>query len=108
MFTMFSFFNKFFTITGNSNTMYSKNRIGNRKFHLKLQIVVFLISLISLIESEFKETSNTCFSVANSCCGRCHEEDNVTEDCYCDYSCTIYEDCCDDKKAVCNDLTKTW
>ena len=32
-FTVCSFFNKVFTATGNNNTMYSKNRIGNRKFH---------------------------------------------------------------------------
>ena len=39
--------------------MYSKNRIGNRNALLKLSIVVFQISSISLIESEeFWETSN--------------------------------------------------
>ena len=58
MFTIYSFFNKLFTITGNDNTMYSKNRIGNRKFHSKLLIIVFHINSISLIESEeFRETS---------------------------------------------------
>ena len=37
--------------------MYSKNRIGNRKFHSKLPIIVFQINSISLNESEeFGET----------------------------------------------------
>ena len=35
----------------------SKNRIGNRKFHSKLPIIVLQIDSISLIESEeFRET----------------------------------------------------
>ena len=60
MFTVCSFFNIFFfTVIGNNNTMYSKNRIGNRKFHSKLPIIVFQINSISLIQSEgFRETSN--------------------------------------------------
>ena len=58
MFTMYSFFNKLFTVTGKNNTMYNKIRIGNRKFHSKLPIIVFQINSISLIESEeFRETS---------------------------------------------------
>ena len=32
LFTMCSFFNNIFTVTGNNNTMYSKNRIGNRNW----------------------------------------------------------------------------
>ena len=56
--TMCSFFNISFTVTGSNNTMYSKNRIGNGKFHSKLPIIVFQINSISLIESEeFRETS---------------------------------------------------
>ena len=51
---MRSFLNKLFTVTGNDNTMYSKNRIGNRKFNSKLPIIVFQISSISLI----RETSD--------------------------------------------------
>ena len=60
LFTVCSFFNKLFTVTGNNNNiMYSKNRIANRKFHSKLPIIVFLINSITLIESEeFRETSN--------------------------------------------------
>ena len=58
MFTVCSFFNRFFTVTGNNYTMYSKNRIGNRKFYTKLPIIVFQVNSISLIESEeFRETS---------------------------------------------------
>ena len=68
MFTMYSSFNKLFTVTGN-NTMYSKNRIGNRKYHSKLPIIVFQINSISLIDSEeFRETSNDCY-VRRSICG---------------------------------------
>ena len=33
---MCSFFNKLFTATGNNSTIYSKNRIGNKRFHSKL------------------------------------------------------------------------
>ena len=47
MFTMCSFFNKLFTVTGNNNTMYSKNRIGYRKFHSKLPIIVFQINSLA-------------------------------------------------------------
>ena len=58
MFTMCNFFNKLFTITGNNNTVYSKNSVGNRKFNSKLPTIVFQINLISLIDSdEFRETS---------------------------------------------------
>ena len=58
MFTMCSFFNKLFTVTGNNNTMYSKNRIGKRNFLFKLPIIVFQINSISLIESgKFRENS---------------------------------------------------
>ena len=40
--------------------MYSNNRIGNRKFYSKLQIIVFEINSISLIESEeLRETSDS-------------------------------------------------
>ena len=53
----YSFFGSAFTVTGNNNTMHSKNRIGNRNFHFKLPIVVFQIYSISLIKSEdFRET----------------------------------------------------
>ena len=53
------FFNNLFTVTGNNNTMYSKNRIVTN-FYSKLPIIVFLINSISLIESEeFRETSIT-------------------------------------------------
>ena len=56
---MCSFLNNLFTVTGNNNTIYSENRIGNRKFHSKLPIVVFQINSISLIGSEeFRETWN--------------------------------------------------
>ena len=41
---MCSFFNKLFTDIGNNNTMYSKNRIGNRKFYSKLIIIIFQIN----------------------------------------------------------------
>ena len=57
MFTMCSFFNKLVTVTCNNNTVYSKNRIGNRNVHSKLPITVFQLNSISLIESEeFRET----------------------------------------------------
>ena len=46
LFTMCSFFNNLFTITGNNNTMYSKNGIGNRNFHSKLPTIVFQIDSI--------------------------------------------------------------
>ena len=52
LFTMCSFFNSIFTVTGNNNTMCSKNRIGNRNFNSKLLIIVFHINSISLVESE--------------------------------------------------------
>ena len=56
---MCSFLNNLLTVTGNNNTMCSKNRIGNRNVHSKLPIVVFQINLISLIElEEFREASN--------------------------------------------------
>ena len=56
---MCSFLDNLFTVTGNNNTMYSKNRIGNRNVHSKLPIVVFQINSISSIElEEFRETSN--------------------------------------------------
>ena len=55
---MCSFLNNSFTVTGNNDSMYSKNRIGNRSVDSKLPIVVFQINSISLIESEeFRETS---------------------------------------------------
>ena len=58
LFTMCSFVDNLFTVTG-SNTMHSKNRIGNRNVHSKLSISVFQINSISLIESEeFRETPN--------------------------------------------------
>ena len=58
MFTMCSFFNTFFTVTGNNNnTMYSKNSIDNRSFHSRLPIYVFQINSISLNErEEFRAT----------------------------------------------------
>ena len=57
LFTMCSFFNNLFTVTGNNNTIYSKDMIGNKNFHSKLLIIVFQINSVSLIESEeFRET----------------------------------------------------
>ena len=57
---MRSFVNNLFTVTGNNNTMYSTNKIGNRKFRSTLPIIVFQINSISSIESEeFRETSNS-------------------------------------------------
>ena len=41
LFTMCSFLNNLFTVTGNNNTVYSKNRIGNRNVRSKLPIIVF-------------------------------------------------------------------
>ena len=32
--------NSLFTVTGNNNTMYSENRIGNKNCHFKLPIIV--------------------------------------------------------------------
>ena len=59
---MCSFFINLFTITGNINTMHSKNGIGNRNFHSKLPTIVFQIDSISSIESEeFRETSIVVF-----------------------------------------------
>ena len=59
LFTIWSLINSLFTVTVNNNTVYSKNRIVNRKFHSKLPIIVFQINSVSLIESkEFRETSN--------------------------------------------------
>ena len=56
---MCSFLGNLSTVTGNNNTMYSKNKIGNRNFDSKLPIIVFQINSISLIESEeFREISN--------------------------------------------------
>ena len=46
-FTICSFFNKLFTVAGNNNTMYSKNRIGNRKFHSKLPNIVFKLTQLT-------------------------------------------------------------
>ena len=61
MFTMCSFFDKLFAVTGINNSMYSNNRIGNRNVHSKLPIIAFRINSISLIESEeFRETSIVC------------------------------------------------
>ena len=59
LFTICSFFNNLFTVSGNNNTMYSKNRIDNRNVHSKPPIIVFQINSISLIESEqIRESSN--------------------------------------------------
>ena len=41
LFTICSFFISLFTVVGNNNTMYSKNRIDNSNFHSKLPIIVF-------------------------------------------------------------------
>ena len=55
---MCSFFDNLFTVTGNNNIMYSKNRIGNRNLHSKLALIVFQMNSFGLIESaEFRETS---------------------------------------------------
>ena len=63
LFTMCSLINSLFTLTGNNNTMYSRNRIGNRNYHFKLPIIVFQINSINLIEpEEFRETANVCFT----------------------------------------------
>ena len=58
LFTMCSFFYDLFTVTGNNNTIHSKDKIGNKIFHSKLPIIGFQINSISFIESEeFRETS---------------------------------------------------
>ena len=58
LFSMCSFFNSLFSVTGNNNMIYCKNRIGNRYFCIKLSIIVFQINSISWIDSEeFRETS---------------------------------------------------
>ena len=55
---MCGFLNNLFTFTGNNNTMYGKNRIGNRNSQSKLPIIVYQINSISFIESqEFRKTS---------------------------------------------------
>ena len=55
---MCSFLKDLFTVTDNNNTMYSKNRIGDRNVHSKPPIAVFQIKSINSIESEeFRETS---------------------------------------------------
>ena len=55
---MCSFFNNLFTVTGNNNTMYTKNRISNRTFHSKTTNHFFQMNSISLIElEEFREIS---------------------------------------------------
>ena len=51
--TMCSFFNNLFTVAGNNNTVYSKNRIGYRNVHFKLQIIVFQINSISVIVQKY-------------------------------------------------------
>ena len=43
---MCNFVNNLFT--GNNNTLYSNNRMGNRNFHSKLRITIFQINSISL------------------------------------------------------------
>ena len=54
---MSSFLSNLFTVTGNNNTMYSKDRIGKGNFDSKISVIVFQINSISLIESEeFRET----------------------------------------------------
>ena len=40
-----------FTVTGNNNITHSKNRIGNRNFHSKLQINVFQINSCNILVS---------------------------------------------------------
>ena len=56
---MCNFLNNLFTVTGNNNTICSKNKIGNRNVHFKLPIAIFQINSISLIESEeYREISN--------------------------------------------------
>ena len=52
LFTMSRVLHNLFTVTGNSNTIYSKNRIGNTNVHSKLPIIVFQINSTSLMESE--------------------------------------------------------
>ena len=70
---MCSFLNNLFTVTGNNNTMNSKNRVGNKNVHSKLPVIVFQINSISLIESEeFWETSIVSQIV-------CSEEGNQVE-----------------------------
>ena len=64
---MCNYLNNLFNVSDINNTMYSKNRIGNRNAHYKLPIVVFQINSISSIESEeFRDTSNGSigFSIA--------------------------------------------
>ena len=77
---MCSSLNNLFSVTGNNNMIYSKNRIGNRNAHSKLLIIVFQINSINLIESEeFRETSIMLLiirvrnsSVINRCL-ECHD-----------------------------------
>ena len=52
LFTMCRYLNNLLTVTGNNNTICSKNRIGNRNILSKLPIVVFQINSNSSIESE--------------------------------------------------------
>ena len=56
---MCSLINSLFTVTGNNNTMYSKNSIGNRNVYFKLPIIVFQNNSIRL---EFHKAFIFCFS----------------------------------------------
>ena len=49
LFTICSFFNKLVNVTGNNNTINSKNRTGNRNVQSKLTIILSQINSISLI-----------------------------------------------------------
>ena len=50
LFSMCSFFNSLFSVTGNTNIVYSKNRIGNRHFCIKLSLFFNLTQLAESIQ----------------------------------------------------------
>ena len=57
---MCSSFSDLFTVTGNNNIMYSKNRIGHRKFYSKLSITVFQITSVRLTSSKSEKENFSC------------------------------------------------
>ena len=48
LFTMCSLINSLFTVTGNNNTMYSKDRIGNTNYNFKLDYQLLFYKLTQL------------------------------------------------------------
>ena len=62
MFTKYCFLFKFFTVTGNHNTMYTKYKIGSREFNSKVPIVIFLIN--SIKSKTYPEIGNSSFRCA--------------------------------------------